>query len=117
MAAEFLRELFELSPLARADANVAPKSLLLKISESLIQPICVADGMSEANRLYFRLENPVVINAEAGVPLYDYFQQEQPNAGSQNQAMMMKVHNHCSSILTLAEFLKLVQGLYALEPY
>lgn len=28
----------------------------------------------------------------------------------------MKVHNHCSSILTLVEFLKLVQGLYALEP-
>ena len=28
----------------------------------------------------------------------------------------MKVHNHCSSVLTLVEFLKLVQGLYALEP-
>lgn len=102
--------------MARGEANGGPRNLLQRITESLIQPICVADGMTDPTRLDFRLDSPVIVSSESGAPIFDYFQQEQPNAASNNQSIFMKVHNHCSSILTLVEFLKLVQGLYALEP-
>lgn len=40
--------------------------------------------MTDATRLDFRLDSPVMLSCEPGTPLFDYFQQEQPNAASNN---------------------------------
>jgi len=107
--------LFELASASRGAAGGRPRNFLRRIIDSLILDVCIPDGMTKVQRLDLQLDNHLEFSGEELVDLY----QQEAECGqtkSECSQIHIKVHNHCTSLLTIVEFLKLVQGLFAIDP-
>lgn len=116
-ATDFVKDVFELAASGRGGAGGPPRNLLRRITDVLILPVCVADGMTKATRLDLKLENHLEFESRPGEEL-DLYQQERQSlaASCECDRIHAKVHDHCTSVLTIVEFLQLVQRLFALDP-
>ena len=107
----FLKNLFGLGgQMTRGTALNVLKNIL----DTLIAPICVREAV-RASQLNLNMQNKFFSGEDH---VEDFFSQEatKTSVDADNRAITHAVHNHCSSLFTIAEFLKLVQNLFINDP-